>query len=251
MDMVKKFIPASLKLLYTVNKRSCKDLFRGHYKKFAGQFAGSQEFFPIHTIEQAIASNETTVNKIHNLGLAISKLNNIIVRPGEVFSFWRLVGNPSQKNDYQKSRSIIGGEVEAAIGGGLCQLSGIIYFLALHAGLRITERHAHSLDIYTEEERFTPLGSDATVVFGYKDLRFVNPHTFVVCFSFQLTETMLKGIVSASERTEPCTIGFEYIKNNTHTDVTTIKNTNGQSVVIDRSRYVLLSSLKKSFKKIS
>lgn len=38
----------------------------------------------------------------------------------------------------------------------------------------IVERHSHSIDIYQEHERFTPLGSDATVVYGYKDLQFQN-----------------------------------------------------------------------------
>jgi len=57
-------------------------------------------------------------------------------------------------------------------GGGLCQLSGIIYHAVLEAGLEILERHPHSLDIYTATTRYTPLGSDAAVVYGHKDLRF-------------------------------------------------------------------------------
>lgn len=239
MQMVKKFIPASLKLWYTINKRRYRDLFNGNHKKFAGQFAKRDGLFPIVTIEQPIRLNELAENKIHNIRLAINKLDHIIIEPGKLFSFWQLVGDPSEKNGYKKSRSIIAGEMETTIGGGLCQLSGLIYFLALKAGLTITERHAHSLDIYTESERFTPLGSDATVAYGYKDLRFINPHKFVVCFSFQLTQTSLKGTVSATERTAPCTIEFECKKNDTCIDVTTINKVNGETVVIDRSRYGL------------
>jgi vancomycin resistance protein VanW len=51
---------------------------------------------------------------------------------------------------------------------------GILYYLSLQAGLKPLERYPHSTDIYTDETRFTPLGSDATVVYGYKDFRFVN-----------------------------------------------------------------------------
>ncbi len=244
--MVKKFIPASLKLWYTINKRRCSDLFNGNYKRFASRFAKRDGLFPIVTIEQAIRLNELAENKAHNIGLAINKLDHISIGPGKLFSFWQLVGNPSKKNSYKKSRSIIAGEMEATIGGGLCQLSGLIYFLALRAGLTITERHPHSLDIYTEAERFTPLGSDATVAYGYKDLRFINPHKFVVCFSFQLTQTALKGTVSATERMAPCTIEFEYRKKTTYTDVTTTNKVNGETVVIDRSRYGLYSPVKPS-----
>lgn len=59
-------------------------------------------------------------------------------------------------------------------GRGLCQLSGLIYYISLLAGLELIERHPHSLAIYDETTGFTPLGSEATVVYGYKDLRLRN-----------------------------------------------------------------------------
>lgn len=54
--------------------------------------------------------------------------------------------------------------------------------------MEILERHNHSMDIYTDETRFTPLGSDATVVYGYKDLKIRNNFSAPVKFSFQLEE---------------------------------------------------------------
>lgn len=208
------------------------DGINGNSKSFANKFCEPLLFQTILTITQPIKTTAASANKIHNLSLAIARINNILIQPGEIFSFWHLAGKPSQKNGYQKSRSIINGEMEAALGGGLCQLSGLIYFLALRAGLQVIERHAHSIDIYKEEERFTPLGSDATVAYGYKDLRFLNQTVFPVCISFELTDNLLKGIIRGTEITEPLTIEFEQRIFKGYTDVdTTCKNEEGQHIL--------------------
>ena len=243
MNILKKFIPASLKLFYRINQRRYIDRSSGNYKIFAKEFSATPDFHPAVMIEQIIKSNALSVNKIHNLSLAIAKLNNIIIQPGYIFSFWQLAGNPTQKNGYQKSRSIINGDVEATIGGGLCQLSGLIYFLAIQAGLTITERHAHSVDIYKEEERFTPLGSDATVAYGYKDLRFINQYQFPVIISFHLSENVLTGKILSEEKMNTGKIEFEYRKFLKHIEVDTICSNNGQISIISTDSYKTLKQL--------
>lgn len=130
-------------------------------------------------------------NKIHNIKTASYKVETIIINPNQIFSFWKIVGLPSEKNNFKKGRNIIKGKVSEEIGGGLCQLSSIIYITALKANLEITERYNHSIDIYKEEERFTPLGSDATVVYGYKDLRIRNNYDFPIQFTFSFNENNL------------------------------------------------------------
>ena len=67
-------------------------------------------------------------------------------------------------------------------------MAGLLYEAALRCGFAITERYSHSMDIYREAERFTPLGLDAAVVFGYKDLRFVNTTTTAVEFHLRTGE---------------------------------------------------------------
>jgi vancomycin resistance protein VanW len=113
--------------------------------------------------------------KLANIGLSAALLDGVVVAPGEIFSFWKLVGRPSAAAGFAIGRSIRGGIVGGEIGGGLCQVSGIAYEAGLRAGLTVVERHPHSRDLYTEEERFTPLGLDATVVWPNKDLRLSNP----------------------------------------------------------------------------
>ncbi|MBP5560921.1 MAG: VanW family protein [Muribaculaceae bacterium] len=124
-------------------------------------------------VEQPFTASATLDQKKHNLRLAAARIAAVDIAPGEVFSFWRAVGNPNG-TDFECSRSIVGGVLQLERGGGLCQASGIIYHLALLAGLDVVERHNHSVDLYTEETRFCPLGSDATVSYGYLDLRLRN-----------------------------------------------------------------------------
>jgi vancomycin resistance protein VanW len=123
-----------------------------------------------------------------------------VLEPNAIFSFWHLVGNPSEKNGYKKGRNILNGKLSEAIGGGLCQLSGILHHVALFAGLQILERHAHTLDLYKDEERFTPLGTDATIVYGYKDLRFRQTLPFPIFFQFQIKNDALICELWAKER---------------------------------------------------
>ena len=110
------------------------------------------------------------------------------MEPGQIFSFWQLVGEPSARRGYLDGRTLKNGRVEADPGGGLCQLSGILYLLALRGGLEMLERHAHSVDLYSGSTRFAPLGSDATVFWGYMDLRFLNSTDAPIAFRFEILE---------------------------------------------------------------
>jgi vancomycin resistance protein VanW len=111
--------------------------------------------------------------KLHNLALAVERMHGLVLEPRGVFSFWERVGAPVTARGFVDGPSFLGGAVVATPGGGLCQLSGLLYNLALLAGCRIHERHPHSIDAYGEG-RYVPLGRDATVAHPSKDLRFRN-----------------------------------------------------------------------------
>ena len=100
-------------------------------------------------------------NKIWNLQLSAEKLNGIFLYPGETFSFWRLIGNPTRKKGYLKGMVLSHGRVKAGIGGGLCQLSNLIYWMTLHTSLTVTERYRHSYDVFPDSDRTLPFGSGA------------------------------------------------------------------------------------------
>lgn len=90
-------------------------------------------------------------NKVKNLQIAVQCVNNIILKPKQTFSFWRLVGKPSMKKGYVKGMVIDNGKVSIGIGGGLCQLTNLIYWLTLHTPLIITERYRHAFDVFPDE----------------------------------------------------------------------------------------------------
>jgi vancomycin resistance protein VanW len=87
-------------------------------------------------------------------------------------------------------------------------LSGGIYHLSLTAGLRILERHAHSVDIYDDATRYTPLGADATVAYGFKDLRIENTLPAPICFRIAIGSDDMTFAICSVSAIPPCQIEF-------------------------------------------
>ena len=144
-------------------------------------------------ITQPIMPSEFFENKVHNITRGAALLNHNLVGAKKNWSFWHRIGRPNAANGFLPGRNIVRGKLVALTGGGLCQLSSMVYHLALLGGLTVLERHAHSLDIYEEDQRFTPLGADATVVWGFKDLRLHNHHPFRISFDFKVEHNTLIG----------------------------------------------------------
>lgn len=129
-------------------------------------------------------------------------------RNASTWSFWNTIGKPKARNGFARGRNIVEGTVVRQIGGGLCQLSSLFYHMSLLGGLDIIERHHHSIDLYSEEERFTPLGADATVVWGFKDLRLANPYPFAVCLGCTVENDRLIGYIRSPEVIEAKELAF-------------------------------------------
>lgn len=155
--------------------------------------SGGEEWSAAITLSQPIMPSPLFQNKLSNLGLGSSLVDLSLIEPGDVWSFWDRVGKPAPRNGFVEGRNLVDGRLVRQVGGGLCQLSSLLYHLALLGGLEIVERHAHSIDIYREEDRFTPLGADATVVWGFKDLRLRNPHQLAVSIRCVVEGDRLRG----------------------------------------------------------
>lgn len=132
-------------------------------------------------------------NKIINLEIALKKINGIIIRPGETFSYWKLIGQTSKRKGYKDGMILHYGKFKSGSGGGLCQLSNLIYWITLHTPLSVTERHRHSYDVFPDSNRTQPFGSGATCAYNYLDLQIKNNvnNTFQLCL--YLTDTHLVG----------------------------------------------------------
>lgn len=111
--------------------------------------------------------------RVFNVNLAASRINGVIVAPGEEFSFNNNVGEISRDTGYQSAYIISGGRTVLGDGGGVCQVSTTVFRAALNAGLPITERKAHAYRVGYYEQDSKP-GIDATVYSPSADLKFKN-----------------------------------------------------------------------------
>lgn len=138
-------------------------------------------------------------NKIVNLRLAAPRVDGVLVRPGETFSFWQLVGNTTTRKGYLPGMELWGDEVKAGPGGGICQLANLLYWMALHTPLAVVERHHHSFDPFPDDRRVLPFGTGASVYYNYFDLRFHNPTTQTFQFRVRVAENHLKGSIHTDQ----------------------------------------------------
>lgn len=113
-------------------------------------------------------------NKITNLKLAVERLNGIILYPGETMSYWQLVGKPTRHKGYREGMVLFMGQVCGGVGGGLCQLSNLIFWMTLHTPLTVVERYRHSHDVFPDSNRTQPFGSGATCAYPHRDLMIRN-----------------------------------------------------------------------------
>ncbi|MFZ5351930.1 MAG: VanW family protein [Bacillota bacterium] len=137
-------------------------------------------------------------NKVKNLAIAIKALDRIIIRPGETFSFWRVVGKPTRFKGYVKGLVLFSGGFGTGIGGGLCQMTNLIYWMTLHTPLTVKERYRHSYDVFPDADRTQPFGSGATCVYNYRDLQICNNTEETYQLHIYLTEEHLCGEWRAS-----------------------------------------------------
>ncbi len=110
-----------------------------------------------------------------NIDVGASKLDGVVLMPGEIVSFNAIVGDRSEENGFQKSWEIYKGEMVEGVGGGTCQVASTLHAAAFFGGLEVLERLPHS-----RPSAYIPMGLDSTVVYPIVDLKLRNPHAFPV-----------------------------------------------------------------------
>ena len=136
---------------------------------------------------------ELQKNKVVNLQLAAARLNGVVLRPGETFSYWRLIGKPSRKKGYREGMVLFLGRIGSDVGGGLCQLSNLIFWMTLHTPLTVVERYRHSHDVFPDSNRTQPFGSGATCAYPHRDLMIRNDTDQCFQLCVRVGETHLEG----------------------------------------------------------
>lgn len=125
-------------------------------------------------------------NKIHNLKLAAAKVNGLLIKPGETFSLCLAIKDADKETPYRDGLSLVDGEIRGEYGGGLCQLSNLLYWLFLHTPLSVIERHGHETESIPPVNPDEPAGIDATIAEGWLDLKVRNntSHTYQLSVTF-------------------------------------------------------------------
>lgn len=137
-------------------------------------------------------------NKVVNLQIAIKRINNVVIKPGQTFSIWRLVGIPTKSKGYLEGMTLHNGTKSKDTGGGLCQLGNLLYWMALHTPLTIKERWRHSYDVFPDINRTIPFACGATLSYNYIDLQIQNNTDRYYQINLWLDDEYLNGEITCN-----------------------------------------------------
>lgn len=111
-------------------------------------------------------------NRVQNIQLAAKRTSNVLLMPGEVFSYNDLTLARTKSNGYKNAPVIVNGVLVEGIGGGVCQVSSTLFNAVLYSGLDVTSRTNHSL-----KSSYVPIGRDAMVNDSGTNFKFKNPYS--------------------------------------------------------------------------
>ncbi len=184
--------------------RSVKNLFiRQHFSKVK-----QEELLPVvvykhnSLIRRKLGNTQMELqeNKAVNLAISAPKVNGILIRPGEIFSFWHLVGNTTAAKGYKEGVTIFRSQTKPGVGGGICQFTNLIHWMVLHTPLTIIEHHHHDgIDLFPDYNRQVPFGTGTSILYNYLDYRFKNESDITYQLITYVTDTHLCGELRASD----------------------------------------------------
>jgi vancomycin resistance protein VanW len=160
-------------------KKHIKNFFSG--KKFAKEKLSDRLPYLVYSHSSLIRRKLNNVdlqlqeNKAVNLALTTPKVSGVVIKPGETFSFWTLVGICSAKDGYLPGLTISNGKTGSGTAGGMCQFTNLIHWLVLHTNLDIVEYHHHNgLDLFPDFGRQIPFGTGTSIFYNALDYQFKN-----------------------------------------------------------------------------
>lgn len=166
-----------------------------------------------------------------NLNVAAHRLDGLVLKPGESFSFNRVVGPRTLARGYRPAPSYLGGDSPATLGGGICLLSSAVYHMALENGMSIQQRVPHLRTIHS-----VPPGLDATVWYGGADLQFVNTRPQPIRLLAHMDAQGLTLQLQGREPIQPLAINRVVQQRNPHELLVTVFRA---EKMISRDRYRL------------
>ncbi|WP_250674972.1 VanW family protein [Paraclostridium ghonii] len=198
----------------------------------------------LKSVDSLLATHSTSytnssANRAHNIIKASNSTSNILLMPGEEFSYNQSTGPRSKSNGYKDAPVIVNGKVEAGSGGGVCQVSTTIYNSALYSGLDITNVRNHSLP-----STYAPKGKDATVSDGSIDLKFKNPYKHPIYIKNEAYNGVITSTIygSSKDKQKISVVTENAGSSNVVKTYREFKDSNGN---ITKKEYITTSSYKK------
>lgn len=142
-----------------------------------GEYKALGEDKLLSTIDTKVSSFSTSYNtkvsRAKNIAAAAGYLDGIILKPGQVFSFYKYAG-PYNKKGYVYYDSILA--------NGVCQVVSTVYNTTLLGGLKVVERYSHE-----RKMTYVPGGLDATTASKANgaviDYKFKNTYDYPIYIS--------------------------------------------------------------------
>ena len=134
-------------LYYMKNNEDVKAAFGNNYTAYCKHYleygraeqrtAATAELFtaePTNELGRYTTYYDTTEERALNVEVAASRINGVVLQPGEKFSFSRTILPRTRANGYGMGPVIIGGKIVRGMGGGICQVSSTLYAAMVMAG---------------------------------------------------------------------------------------------------------------------
>lgn len=136
-------------------------------------------------------------NRRNNISLAVKAINDLVLLPGETFSYNETLGQRTKAKGYKEAGAYSDGSVVQEVGGGICQVSSTLFAAVLETNLEIVQRRNHSMTV-----SYMPMGMDATVSWGGPDLKIKNNRRYPIKFAAGLSGDEIKVKVIGANETD-------------------------------------------------
>lgn len=158
------------------------------HKSYSGAYSTAKSSGYNHLYASYSSKYVNNSNRTTNLKIASKAIDGMIIRPGQTFSFNKVVGIRTASKGYKKAPIFAGGGTVNDVGGGICQVASTMFNTALMANVKISERHQHS-----QRVTYVPLGRDAAVYWsGNQDFKWTNNTKYPI----KIRMTVSNGVIS-------------------------------------------------------
>jgi len=139
--------------------------------------------------------NQGDANRSYNIKLACSKINGILLMPGQDFSMNKSLGPRTSENGYKDAPVILKNELVKSAGGGVCQVTTTLYNAVLLSKLKVVERQHHSMPL-----GYIDMGRDATIAEDYIDFKFRNSNGYPIAIFSSVTGNVVSVYILGKDR---------------------------------------------------